>query len=110
MVHYGVSERDWKIFRQKVPVWQENYMDRLNKEYIQLLSGTEAPSNKFWKLDKRIREDRKKAGVVLDMRRSKMEENLIQLIDEDVISLEDLAGFSDELRERMNFIFRQDPE
>ncbi len=32
--------------------------------------------------------------------------NLIQLIGEEVISLADLAGFSDALRERMEFLFR----
>lgn len=24
-------ESDWKLFRKKLPKWQENYMDRLNK-------------------------------------------------------------------------------
>lgn len=33
------SKNDWKLFRTKIAQWQENYMDRLNKEYIELLSG-----------------------------------------------------------------------
>lgn len=100
------NESDWKLFRQKVAEWQEAYMDRLNGEYIQLLSENAAPSDKFWRLERRIREDKNKSGVCLEMRRSMMIDNLIRLIDEDVISLSDLAGFSDELRERMEFIFR----
>ena len=28
-----VNEKDWKLFRQKLPGWQEVYMDRLNCEY-----------------------------------------------------------------------------
>ena len=24
-----ISKRDWKLFREKLPAWQENYMDRL---------------------------------------------------------------------------------
>ena len=33
------SEKDWKIFKRKIPEWQEAYMERLNNEYIELLNG-----------------------------------------------------------------------
>ena len=45
-------------------------MNRLNEEYIQLLSENAAPSDKFWRLERRIKADRNKSGVQLDMRRS----------------------------------------
>ena len=106
MNYQSFNEKDWKLFRQKVPEWQEAYMNRLNEEYIQLLSENAAPSNKFWGLERRIKADRNKSGVQLDMRRSMMIANLIQLIGEEVISLDDLAGFSDEPRERLEFLFR----
>lgn len=38
----NVKESDWKLFRKKLPGWQERYMDCLNREYIQILSGDEA--------------------------------------------------------------------
>ena len=34
------SEKDWKIFRSKIAGWQEAYMDKLNKEYIEILKNT----------------------------------------------------------------------
>ena len=34
-----ISKKDWKLFREKLPDWQENYMDKLNKQYIELLSN-----------------------------------------------------------------------
>ena len=34
-----ISKKDWKLFREKLAEWQENYMERLNKEYITLLSA-----------------------------------------------------------------------
>ena len=37
-----ISKQDWKLFREKLPGWQEHYMERLIKEYIDLLS---APGN-----------------------------------------------------------------
>ena len=31
---YEIKESDWKIFRKKIISWQENYMQKLNQEYI----------------------------------------------------------------------------
>lgn len=59
MKTYTISEKDWKLFRTKVPGWQEKYMERLNREYIELLLGEGAPSEKFWALEKRIHQDKK---------------------------------------------------
>ena len=55
----GVNEKDWKLFRSRIPDWQEAYMDKLNHEYIELLSGEGNPSDKFWALEERIRQDKK---------------------------------------------------
>lgn len=65
-----VNEKDWRLFRQKLPGWQEAYMDRLNREYVALLTGEEKASDKFWELEKRIRNDKRSVGVVAEMRRS----------------------------------------
>ena len=102
----GFSEQDWKLFRSKVPGWQEAYMDRLNREYLELLSGSGNPSDRFWALDKRIRRDRRRVGVVIDMRRSMFWENIADLIRDGVISLDDLDDFSEDVRERVRFLFR----
>lgn len=95
------SEKDWKLFRSKIADWQENYMDRLNKEYIELLSGEGNLSDKFWALEKRIREDKKDCGVQCEMSRSNQSYIMMSLLNEGAITLEDLEGFSDELREIM---------
>ena len=61
-----ISKRDWKLFREKLSGWQENYMERLNQEYILLLSaeGKDA-SEKFWELEKRIKKDKRHPGVFM---------------------------------------------
>ena len=59
------TEQDWKLFKSRIAGWQEAYMDKLNKGYIELLSGEDLASDKFWELEKKIREDKKKPGVVL---------------------------------------------
>ena len=34
-----INERDWKLFRKYLPDWQENYMEKLIKDYIEFLKG-----------------------------------------------------------------------
>ena len=97
---YQVKEKDWKLFRKKLPVWQEAYMERLIKEYTELLNGDEAASEKFWTLDKRMRADRQSLGVRVDeLSRSKLQNILTGLIIENVMTEDDLQNFSEELRE-----------
>ena len=97
---YQFEEKDWKLFREKLPEWQEAYTERLIKEYTELLAGDEAASDKFWALDKRIRADRQRLGVrVNEVTRSKLQNILTGLIIENVITEDDLQDFSEELRE-----------
>ena len=53
----GVNEKDWKLFRSKLPGWQETYMERIIEEYRKLLGSEEQASEKFWALDERIKQD-----------------------------------------------------
>ena len=104
MDQYEVNENDWKLFRQKLPGWQEAYMGKLNEEYVAILGGPGSASKKFWALEKRIRNDKWSVGVSAEMRRSRMVRNLMSLIYDDVIGVDDLEGFSDDLREKLSFI------
>lgn len=99
-----ILESDWKKFRKKLPDWQECYMERLVKEYITLLQSEEKASGKFWKLEKRIKEDKNCPGVIIDMRRSTAINNIVNLVLNKVISLDDLENFSDDLKEAVKYI------
>ena len=104
MVEYGYTKKDWALFREKIADWQEAYMDKLNKEYIDLLNGDGRPSEKFWALEERIRNDKKDTDVQLRMSRSNCIYNIVSLLNEGAITMEDLEEFSDELKERVHFI------
>ena len=95
---YEVKESDWKIFRKKVPQWQEVYMKKLNEEYIDKLSRNESAAKNFWDLENRVFKDKRKVGVVIDMGKSRMLINILDLLEDHVINLEDLDEFSEELR------------
>lgn len=103
---YNFKEQDWKLFRKKLPVWQENYMGKLIREYSEILNKKALPSEKFWELAKRIKEDKKSVGVQAVMKRSMMLENILFLINDEAIWLEDLAEFSEELYNTVKDILR----
>ena len=104
---YEVKESDWKIFRKKVPQWQEDYMKKLNEEYIEILSREGSSAKKFCDLEDRVFKDKKSVGVAIDMRRSRMLINILDLINDHVIDLEDLDEFSEELRKTVTQIIRR---
>ena len=58
------EKKDWKLFQEKLPLWQERYMARLNQKYIAILEGEGMPSDKFHALDQEIRKDRRTAGGI----------------------------------------------
>ena len=103
----AVSEYDWKLFRARLPVWQETYMEKLKQEYIALLAGPGSAADKLRELDKRRREDSERGGTVMRMSRSNMELNILHLLSNGVITLADLDGFSENLREKMAFLLRE---
>ena len=102
-----ISESDWKLFRSRLPEWQERHMESLVHEYAIMLAGPGSASEKFWALEKRMKEDRRHVGVVAEMSRSSMYGNLLSLFHEGTITLDDLDGFSDALRERFSFVVQK---
>lgn len=100
-----ITKKDWKLFREKLADWQENYMDRLNREYIALLSEDDKnASDKFWELEKRIKKDKKHLGVIMEMSKSEAIWNIVYLIRLGVIEFDDLADFSDDLKQEVKMI------
>ena len=92
-----ISKQDWKLFQEKVPVWQEKYMERLVRKYIEFLESDKPASSKFWELEKKIKEDKKNPGVQLELRKSEAVWDIVMMIRDEVISKEDLDGFSADL-------------
>ena len=98
---YEFHESDWKLFSKKIIDWQESHMERLNKEYIALLSEDKDASERFWILHDRILEDKKSAGVQAQRSRSNMDFIIMELLRDKIITLDDLADFSEDLQEKM---------
>ena len=95
------SKRDWILFRERIAGWQEAYIGRLNREYIELLSRDGPEAEKFRELDRRLHRDKNRVGVQTEMRSSGLLADLCRLINEGAIVYDDLDGFSEELRENV---------
>lgn len=81
--------------------------ERLNKEYVKLLTGEGDASDKFWELEKRIKRDRKHPGVIMEMRKSDMVYDLVILLREGVICEADLEGFSEKVKEVAKYLMER---
>lgn len=94
-----ISKKDWKLFREKLSDWQERYMEGLVKEYVNFLNDDTKPaSEKFWEMEKRIKEDKRHPGVIMEMSKSEVIWDIVRLIRLKVIAYDDLSDFGDELQ------------
>ncbi len=100
-----ISQMDWKLFREKLSDRQENYMEGLVKEYANFLNDDKKPaSEKFWELEKLIKEDKRHPGVVMELKKSEVIWDIVRLIRLKVITYNDLSDFSDELQNEVKRI------
>ena len=75
------------------------YIEKLNHQYIDLLNGDGLASDKFWGLNRRIREDRKSLGVQMELRKTDLPYTLVNLLHEKIITEDDLKEFSNVLQD-----------
>ena len=100
-----ISKKDWKLFRERLSGWQENYMEGLVKEYANFLNDDIKPaSERFWELEKRIKEDKRHPGVVMELKKSEVIWDIVRLIRLKVTTYDDLSDFSDELQNEVKRI------
>jgi hypothetical protein len=96
-----MSESDWKLFRRIVPELRERYLEKTNEELKKLLlTPDQTPTQRFWNTHERIRKEAKILQQCLDGHsRSRMTSFIYTMLDHGLMDLDDLSGFSDELRE-----------
>lgn len=96
---YEITKADWKLLQEKLPGWQERYMERLLSEYAHMIENRDSASAAFWELEERISSDKRHPGVGVVLRKSDALSILKCFISDSVISFDDLEGFSDSLIE-----------
>ena len=99
-----ISKKDWKLYRERLPEWQEHFMERLTKEYIELLSAPGNASDHFWELEERIRKDKKNPGVLLNVTKSNAIWDIAVFVGRGIITMDELDGFSQDLIDAVRLI------
>lgn len=99
-----LSNQDWKLYRQMLPLWQEAYMEQLLEEYRVLLSEDVPAARRFWDLKQRIEQDAHHPGVCVSTRRGNAVYDIAKMLADGVISPDDLRGFSDDLKTAAGFL------
>jgi hypothetical protein len=79
-------------------------MEDLLKDYIKMLSSPGNASDRFWELEKRIKRDRKHPGVLIELRKSTAIWDIAMFVREEIITLDDLDGFSEDLIDAVKLI------
>ena len=94
-----VAESDWKLFKKMLPQWQERYMEKLIGQYVEILNGDSEASSRFWALEERVNRDKLSSGVLVNgIRRSTMRYEIANLLSDNVITLDDLDGFTEDIK------------
>ena len=99
-----ISKQDWKLYREKVSEWQEHYMERLIKEYIELLNAPGNASDHFWELEERIKKDKKNPGVLIELHKSDAYWDIAMFVKRKIITMDDLHGFSEDVKDAVTLI------
>ena len=86
---------------------QEHYMEQLIKEYVELLTSPGNASNHFWELEKRIKQDKKHPGVLIELRKSTALWDIAYFVRDKVITMNELEGFSENLIDAVKLILSQ---
>ena len=80
-------------------------MEGLVKEYVNFLNDDKKPaSEKFWELERQIKEDKRHPGVVMELEKSEIIWDIVRLIRLKAITYDDLSDFSDELQNEVKRI------
>ena len=72
-----------------------------------LLDGEGSASDKFWKLEERIKKDKRHPGVLCEVSKENMIFDIVTLINSGVINIADLAEFSDGLKESVDLLLHR---
>ena len=99
------KESDWKLFSKKYFEWKNRYAERFISEYKVILDSENTATDKFFELKDRIHKDSRAVVFNLPGRfsRNNMHLNIMALLNNGVITLDDLSEFSDEVKDMADF-------
>ncbi len=97
---------DWKKFREMAPILRERYLAEENVNIIRLLcEADKSDTERFWNAEKKAREVARTLRRCLDGHtRSSMTDFILLMLSAGMMKMEDLNGFSEDLRRQIQFV------
>ena len=102
------KESDWKRFRSSLDKWRERYLKRKNAEILAILEDKYlSETEKFWNIVQFQKTEAKILRNCLDgFSRSNMDMHMSMMKEVGMIRKEDIAEFSNDLKEYLGRIGR----
>ncbi len=96
-----IDEEDWRLFKERMPLWRERQMEKMVRNYQQILSSDKTAEEKFFKLQRRMEKDSWCVIFSVEMSRSKVNINIMELLTAGIITVDDLEGFTPGLKKKI---------
>ena len=80
--------------------------EHYNLQQVPDPANTGNASDHFWTLEKRIRQDKKNPGVLIEIRKSTAIQDIAYLVGDGVITMDELEGFGEELIDAVKLILQ----
>lgn len=102
-----IKESDWKVFRRLRELALERYCERVLNDVLQLVAQGGTAHERYLRLWKLLPERDDKIAVAFNNpRRSVAIIQILHIVNEDLLTKEELNQFSDELRNQVEAIRR----
>ena len=80
--------------------------EHYNLQQVPDPANTGNASDHYWTLEKRIRQDKKNPGVLIEIRKSTAIQDIAYLVGDGVITMDELEGFGEELIDAVKLILQ----
>ena len=107
---YQELERKFHLNGAKIPItfgFDTDSLGSYTRRHLQQVpdpANTGNASDHFWTLEKRIRQDKKNLGVLIELRKSTAIWDIAYLVGDGVIKMDELEGFSEDLIDAVKLI------
>jgi len=101
-----VSKSDWKKFEELIPGWRDRYLEAQTQALGKQISDSRInPTERFWKTEEEIKRVARDLQSCLDgYSKGTVRERMRLMLRAGIMQPEDLADFSEDLRDDMHGI------
>lgn len=109
---YQELDRKFHLNGAKIPItfgFDTDSLGSYTRRHLQQVpdpANTGNASDHFWTLEKRIRQDKKNLGVLIELRKSTAIWDIAYLVGDGVIKMDELEGFGEELIDAVKLILQ----